>query len=65
MTAAALRTFGDIDDTSRPLAVLVQCARAVLDVGPGSGVEILDGVSHFLHLEQRLIPEKITARSAG
>jgi pimeloyl-ACP methyl ester carboxylesterase len=65
VTAAALRTFGDIDDTSGPLAVLVQFARAVLDVGPGSDVEILDGVSHFLHLEQRLIPEKITAWLAG
>jgi hypothetical protein len=47
------------------MAVLVQYARAVLDVGPGSDVEILHGLGHFLHLEQRLIPEKITAWLAG
>jgi hypothetical protein len=32
---------------------------------PGSDVEFLDGVSYFLHLEQRLIPEKIAGWLAG
>jgi pimeloyl-ACP methyl ester carboxylesterase len=40
--------------------------RAVPDVGPGSDVEILDSVGHFLHLEQpRLIADKITGWLAG